>query len=166
MDISLLRIDSRLIHGQVATRWTKETGVNRIIVVSDEVVKDKMRTTMLKNAVPSGVSAHVVSIDKMIRVFNNDEYKNDTVMLLFTNATDVWRLYERGMPNSTVNIGGMAYKEGRVMLDQSVSVNADDVKAFENLDKAGVELEVRKVANDPKVKITDLLKSKYYPTLK
>ncbi|SUO95606.1 PTS mannose transporter subunit IIAB [Suttonella ornithocola] len=162
MALGLLRIDDRLIHGQVATRWTKETEVNRIIVVNDDVAKDKMRTTMLKQAVPNGVTAHTVSIDKMIRVFNNPEYANDRVMLLFTNATDVLRLFERGMPIKSVNIGGMAYKEGRTMLDMSVSVNDDDVKAFEKLNEAGVELEVRKVSNDNKVNIMNLLKDKYY----
>lgn len=164
MTLGLLRIDDRLIHGQVATRWTKETGVNRIIIVNDEICKDKMRTTMLKQAVPPGVSAHTVSIDKMIRVFNNPDYAKERVMLLFTNATDVWRLYERGMPITSVNIGGMAFREGRVMLDMSVSVNEDDVKAFEKLNEAGVELEVRKVSNDNKVNIMNLLNDKYYPT--
>lgn len=166
MDLGLLRIDDRLIHGQVATRWTKETGVNRIIIVNDDIAKDEMRTTMLKQAVPSGVSAHTVSIDKMIRVFNNPDYANDRAMLLFTNASDVLRLYERGLPIKSVNIGGMAFREGRVMLDTSVSVNADDVAAFEKLNQAGIELEIRKVSNDSKVNIMNLLKDKYYPTLK
>lgn len=166
LSLNLLRIDDRLIHGQVATRWTKETGINRIIVVNDAIAEDQMRTTMLKQAVPSGVSAHTVSIDKMIRVFNNPEYQNDKVMLLFTNARDVYRLFERGMPIKSVNIGGMAFKEGRIMLDMSVSVNADDVAALEALNQAGVELEIRKVPTDSKVNMMDLLKTKYYPTIK
>ncbi len=52
MKIGLARIDDRLIHGQVATRWTKETNVNRIIVVSDEVAADKMRKTLLTQVAP------------------------------------------------------------------------------------------------------------------
>ena len=43
MDIRLARIDDRLIHGQVATAWSKMTGINRIIVVSDEVANDQLR---------------------------------------------------------------------------------------------------------------------------
>ena len=45
MKIGTARIDDRLIHGQVATRWTKETNVSRIIVVSDEVAADHVRKT-------------------------------------------------------------------------------------------------------------------------
>ena len=163
MSFGLWRIDDRLIHGQVATRWTKETGVKRIIVVNDNVVKDKTRATMLKQAVPPGVTAHVVSVDKMMRVYNNPEYAGDKVMLLFTNPTDALELVRRGVQVSSINIGGMAYKEGRVMLDMSVSVDEKDIEAFKELDSRGIELEVRKVASDKKVPVLQLIAEKYKP---
>lgn len=163
MSFGLWRIDDRLIHGQVATRWTKETGVKRIIVVNDAVEKDKTRSTMLKQAVPPGVSAHVVSVDKMMRVYNNPEYAGDKVMLLFTNPTDALELVRRGIKVPSINIGGMAYKEGRVMLDMSVSVDEKDIAAFKELDSHGIELEVRKVASDKKVPVLQLIAEKYKP---
>ena len=163
MSFGLWRIDDRLIHGQVATRWTKETGVKRIIVVNDNVVKDKTRATMLKQAVPPGVTAHVVSVDKMMRVYNNPEYAGDKVMLLFTNPSDALELVRRGVQVSSINIGGMAYKEGRVMLDMSVSVDEKDIEAFKELDSRGIELEVRKVASDKKVPVLQLIAEKYKP---
>ena len=163
MSFGLWRIDDRLIHGQVATRWTKETGVQRIIVVNDNVVKDKTRATMLKQAVPPGVTAHVVSVDKMMRVYNNPEYAGDKVMLLFTNPSDALELVRRGVPIKSINIGGMAYKEGRVMLDMSVSVDEKDIEAFKELDSRGIELEVRKVASDKKVPVLQLIAEKYKP---
>ena len=163
MSFGLWRIDDRLIHGQVATRWTKETGVKRIIVVNDNVVKDKTRATMLKQAVPPGVTAHVVSVDKMMRVYNNPEYAGDKVMLLFTNPSDALELVRRGVPIKSINIGGMAYKEGRVMLDMSVSVDEKDIEAFRELDSRGIELEVRKVASDKKVPVLQLIAEKYKP---
>lgn len=163
MSFGLWRIDDRLIHGQVATRWTKETGVKRIIVVNDNVVKDKTRATMLKQAVPPGVTAHVVSVDKMMRVYNNPEYAGDKVMLLFTNPSDALELVRRGVPIKSINIGGMAYKEGRVMLDMSVSVDEKDIEAFKELDSRGIEMEVRKVASDKKVPVLQLIAEKYKP---
>ena len=163
MSFGLWRIDDRLIHGQVATRWTKETGVQRIIVVNDNVVKDKTRATMLKQAVPPGVTAHGVSVDKMMRVYNNPEYAGEKVMLLFTNPTDALELVRRGVPIQSINIGGMAYKEGRVMLDMSVSVDEKDIEAFKELDSRGIELEVRKVASDKKVPVLQLIAEKYKP---
>ncbi|MGN1400907.1 MAG: mannose/fructose/sorbose PTS transporter subunit IIB [Bacillus sp. (in: firmicutes)] len=157
MIIKLARIDDRLIHGQVATVWTKETNVNRIIVVSDEVAKDTVRKTLLTQVAPPGVKASVVDVEKAIRVYKNPKYANDKVMLLFTNPTDVVRLIEGGVNITTVNIGGIAYKEGKKMITNAVSVDEKDIKAFRELNSKGIELEIRKVAADSKVQIIPLL---------
>ncbi|MGY0159272.1 PTS mannose transporter subunit IIAB [Edwardsiella tarda] len=157
MTIGLARIDDRLIHGQVATRWTKETGVSRIIVVSDEVAQDHVRSTLLKQVAPPGVTAHVVDVAKMIRVYNNPKYANDRVMLLFTNPTDVERLVEAGVKITSVNIGGMAFRQGKTQVNNAVSVDETDIDAFKKLDARGIELEVRKVSNDPRLKMMDLI---------
>ncbi|MCR4179394.1 MULTISPECIES: PTS mannose transporter subunit IIAB [Providencia] len=158
MVIALARIDDRLIHGQVATRWTKETRVKRIIVVSDEVAKDQVRSTLLKQVAPPGVTAHVVDVAKCIRVYNNPKYAGERVMLLFTNPTDVKRLVEAGVDIKSVNIGGMAFHEGKTQVTNAVSINQTDIDAFNYLNEKNIELEVRKVSSDSKVQMMDLIK--------
>ncbi|WP_312689180.1 PTS mannose transporter subunit IIAB [Kosakonia sp.] len=157
MVIGLARIDDRLIHGQVATRWTKETNVTRIIVVSDEVAADNVRKTLLTQVAPPGVTAHVVDVAKMVRVYNNPKYAGERVMLLFTNPTDVLRIVEDGVKLTSVNIGGMAYRQGKTQVNNAVSVDEKDIAAFKQLNERGIELEVRKVSNDPKLKMMDLI---------
>ncbi|WP_426762785.1 PTS mannose transporter subunit IIAB [Hafnia paralvei] len=157
MKIGLARIDDRLIHGQVATRWTKETNVSRIIVVSDEVAADHVRSTLLKQVAPPGVTAHVVDVEKMIRVYNNPAYGRDRVMLLFTNPTDVVRLVENGVNITSVNIGGMAFRQGKTQITNAVSVDEKDIEAFKKLDARGIELEVRKVSSDSRLKMMELI---------
>ncbi|MFZ7240652.1 PTS mannose transporter subunit IIAB [Avibacterium avium] len=156
--VGLARIDDRLIHGQVATRWTKESKVSRIVVVNDDVAKDSVRSTMLKSVAPPGVTAHVVGVDKMIRVYNNPEYADERMMLLFTNPTDVLKLLEAGVDMKSINIGGMAYKDGKKMITSAVSVDDKDIDAFKAIDAMGVELDVRKVSNDSRQYMMDLLK--------
>ena len=157
MKIGLARIDDRLIHGQVATRWTKETDVSRIIVVSDEVAADHVRKTLLTQVAPPGVTAHVVDVAKAIRVWNNPKYAGDRVMLLFTNPTDVWRLVEAGVDIKSVNIGGMAFRQGKTQVNNAVSVDEKDIEAFKKLNERGIELEVRKVSSDSRLKMMDLI---------
>jgi len=157
MVIGLARIDDRLIHGQVARRWTKETNVTRIIVVSDEVAADNVRKTLLTQVAPPGVTAHVVDVAKMIRVYNNPKYAGERVMLLFTNPTDVLRIVEEGVKITSVNIGGMAYRQGKTQVNNAVSVDDKDIAAFRKLNERNIELEVRKVSNDPKLKMMDLI---------
>ncbi|MFP1952750.1 PTS mannose transporter subunit IIAB [Lonsdalea quercina] len=157
MKIGLARIDDRLIHGQVATRWTKETNVNRIIVVSNEVAADNVRKTLLTQVAPPGVSAHVVDVAKAIRVYNNPKYAGDRVMLLFTNPTDVETLVEAGVDLPSVNIGGMAYRQGKIQVNNAVSIDEKDIEAFRKLADRGIELEVRKVSSDSKINMMDLI---------
>ncbi|MDN8599932.1 PTS mannose transporter subunit IIAB [Citrobacter enshiensis] len=157
MVIGLARIDDRLIHGQVATRWTKETNVTRIIVVSDEVAADNVRKTLLTQVAPPGVTAHVVDVEKMIRVYNNPKYAGNRVMLLFTNPTDVERIVEGGVKITSVNIGGMAFRQGKTQVNNAVSVDENDIVAFKKLNERGIELEVRKVSTDQKLKMMDLI---------
>ena len=157
MVIGLARIDDRLIHGQVATRWTKETNVQRIIVVSDEVAADTVRKTLLTQVAPPGVTAHVVDVAKMIRVYNNPKYAGERVMLLFTNPTDVERIVEGGVKITSVNIGGMAFRQGKTQVNNAISVDAKDIEAFNKLNARGIELEARKVSTDQKLKMMDLI---------
>lgn len=157
MNIGLARIDDRLIHGQVATRWTKETNVTRIIVVSDEVAADTVRKTLLTQVAPPGVTAHVVDVAKMIRVWNNPKYAGDRVMLLFTNPTDVERVVEGGVNIKSVNIGGMAFRQGKTQVNNAISVDENDIEAFKKLNARGIELEARKVSTDQKLKMMDLI---------
>ncbi|MCU6679221.1 PTS mannose transporter subunit IIAB [Leclercia tamurae] len=157
MQIGLARIDDRLIHGQVATRWTKETNVKRIIVVSDEVAADTVRKTLLTQVAPPGVTAHVVDVAKMIRVYNNPKYAGERIMLLFTNPTDVERVVEGGVNITSVNIGGMAFRQGKTQVNNAISVDEKDIEAFNKLNARGIELEARKVSTDQKLKMMDLI---------
>lgn len=79
MEISFVRIDDRLIHGQVATVWTKESGCNRIFACSDEVAADDLRKQLVIQVAPPGIKAYVLPIAKAIEAYNNpkfDSFKN------------------------------------------------------------------------------------------
>ncbi len=102
---------------------------------------------MLTQVAPTGVKSNVVSIDKSVKVYNNPTYANDTVLLLFTNPTDVVRLVGVGLDIKSVNIGVMCFKEGKKQLTNAVSVNEEDIKAFRYIDNKGIELEIRKIAS-------------------
>jgi len=130
MDIRLARIDDRLIHGQVATAWSKMTGINRIIVVSDEVANDQLRKFLLKEAAPPGIKSNVVTVAKMLEVAHNTLFNTQKVMLLFTNPQDVVTLVKGGIDIRSVNIGGMSFSIGKRMITNFVSVNDQDLASL------------------------------------
>lgn len=150
MQIRLARIDDRLIHGQVVTVWAKEAGAKRIIIVSEEVNKDELRKTLVRQAAPPGVKVNVVDVEKAIKVYNNPKYADETIFYLFTNPTEVVQLVEGGVPIKSINIGGMQFKTGKTQVTKAVSCDQKDVDAFYRLKELGLELDLRCIASDPK----------------
>ena len=162
MDLKLLRIDDRLIHGQVAITWAKDTRISRIIVVSDEVAANPIQKALLSQAAPPDVKANVVTLDKLIEVYFHPIFMNVKVMLLFTNPSDVVTAYKNGVYFNTVNIGGMKFTDGKQMVTHFISVDQTDIDAFKTLDKQDIELEIRKVPSDRKQLLMDVLKKGNY----
>lgn len=155
----LARIDSRLLHGQVATAWTKTVNPTRIIVVSDGVAKDELRKKLITQAAPPGVKAHVVPIDHMIKLAKDDQhFGGQRAMLLFENPQDVLRVVEGGVPLKTINVGSMAHSIGKVQPNKVLAFNQDDIDTFNKLNKAGLNFDVRKVPNDSKGNMREILK--------
>ena len=158
MNIVLVRIDDRLIHGQVATSWAKQDTLNRIIVVNDVVAADSLRTTLLKQAAPQEAPASVVGVEKFKRVYHNPKYANDNVFLLFTNPGDILRIIQSGVPIRAVNVGGMSYKEGKVKVTKAIFADEQDAADLRML--AGeyqVELDNRLVVGSGSDNVLDLL---------
>lgn len=156
--IAHVRIDTRLLHGQVATTWTKTIAPDRIIVVSDGVAHDDLRKTMIEQAAPPGVPANVVPISKMIEVTKDPRFGATKVMLLFENPQDLLVAIKGGVDIKKVNIGSMAHSVGKVVVTNAVAMGADDVKTIEELKSLGVEFEVRKVPSDSSENIDAMLK--------
>ena len=160
MEIAFCRIDDRLIHGQVATVWSKVTGCNRIMCVSDEVAKDELRKKLLLQVVPPGLKGYVIPVAKAIEAYKNPKYDSFKTLFLFTNPKDVLRAVQGGIPFKSVNLGGKCFKDGDTMISQAVAVNSEDVAAIKELVGMGIEVEMRKLVNDPKIDAMDALKAK------
>lgn len=155
----LARIDSRLLHGQVATAWSKTVQPTRIIVVSDSVAKDELRKKLIQQAAPPGVKAHVVPIDHMIKLAKDKEhFGGQRAMLLFENPQDLLRAVEGGVPLKTINVGSMAHSIGKVQPNKVLAFNQNDIDTFNKLKQAGLNFDVRKVPNDSKGNMDEILK--------
>ena len=153
----LVRIDSRLLHGQVATAWTKSVRPDRIIVVSDNVSKDKLRKNMIIQAAPPGVRANVVPIKKMIEVSKDPRFGATKALVLFENPEDALKAIEGGVDIKTLNIGSMAHSEGKVAVNKVLSLNEKDVETYDKLNEMGIKFDVRKVPKDSPENMMDLV---------
>ena len=156
-NIVLTRIDSRLIHGQVATQWTSSIGANLILVANDQVCTDEFRQGLMNMAAPSFAQTRYFSIEKTCAIIDkaSDAQK---IFIVCDNPQDVLRLVEGGVPIKKVNIGNMHMADGKRQVATVVAVDDKDVAAFKRLQELGVELEIRKVPTDSAEDINKLFK--------
>ena len=166
IEFVLARIDTRLLHGQVATNWTKATHPNRIIVVSDSVSKDELRKKLIEQAAPPGVRAHVIPLDKLVQVYNDPRFGDTKALLLFETPQDALTVIEKGVEIPELNIGSMAHSVGKVQINNVLSLDQEDVEVYKKLHDLGVKFDVRKVSNDSPSDLFKLIEAKSSEGLK
>ncbi len=163
MDIRLARVDSRLLHGQVATVWTSTVAPNRILVVSDSVAQDKLRKTLITQAAPAGVKANVITINKMIQIFQDPRFDVFKALILTETVQDMAAIVKGGVDLSHVgvNLGSLSYQDGMTMLTDAIAVDQDAVDAIRYLqDDAHLDVYAQKVPADKKQDLNALLAKK------
>lgn len=156
MPINLVRIDDRLIHGQVVTTWVKNYDIEQILVINDKVAGDQVQQSVLTMSAPPGIKVLAFGVDKFIDVLKKTEIKRNT-MLILTNSVDVSRLVENGLSIDKLNVGGMRMQAGRKSLSRAVSVTPEEEEAFRKLLAANVKIEIQMVPKDSIVMLETLL---------
>ncbi len=143
MKLSLIRIDDRLIHGQVTMGWSRSVGANIIMVANDDVANDAMQVNLMKMAVPPGISAEVVSIEKAAEIIINESMPNANILLLVRNPIDFLKLVESGVSVENVNVGGVRPIGATIKLTKEVSSTQEELEAWKRIDELGIRIEVQ-----------------------
>jgi len=157
LNLVLVRIDNRLVHGQVATQWCSSIGANLILVANDEVSTNTLRQGLMDMAAPAYAQTRYWSIDKTIKNIHKASDRQK-VFIVCETPQDVLKLVEGGVPIKKVNIGNMHMSEGKRQIVGSVAVDDSDVAAFKKMQELGVELEIRRVPTEGKEDISKLFK--------
>ena len=147
MDIKLIRIDDRLIHGQVVVGWVKALNIELLVVVNDAIANNHMQRTLMEMAVPTGLKVGFYTVEQMAQKSLQDG-SQARALLLFSNPTDILRLFGNETLFPSVNVGGMHFGDGKKQVSKTVCVDEKDVQAFKELKRMGVELEVRAIPGD------------------
>jgi mannose/fructose/sorbose-specific phosphotransferase system IIB component len=155
MDIQLIRIDDRLIHGQVVVGWVSALNIKRIVVVNDSVAANTMQRTLMEIAVPSNLKVSFFTVQEA--ALECRKTGGERALLLFTRPIDVCDFLEDGGPVTSVNMGGMHHSIGRRQAGPVLFVNDEDVKAFRDLKGKGIPVEIRAVPGDAGIPVEQQL---------
>lgn len=157
MSIIGVRIDGRLIHGQVANLWTTKLGISRIMVVDDEVSQNAIEKSGLKLATPSGVKLSILPVEKAANNILAGKYDSQRLLIIARKPDRLLKLVELGVPIVEINVGNMSQTNETRSITKSINVVDDDVNAFKELDKKGVRIIAQMVPSDKAENFMNLL---------
>ena len=153
MIVIVVRIDDRLIHGQVVEGWLKPLRIDRVIVANDLAADDDMQKMLMRLAIPEHIALSVLHLGETADAWKADKWPQERTMILVSSPSDLLELIEKGMTVRQANVGGINYSRGKVQVHETVSLDARDISAFEELDRRGVVLELRILPDDERIKI-------------
>lgn len=157
MGVKLVRIDDRLIHGQVATTWIKNYEIEQVLIINDKAANDPIQKSVVGLAAPPGVKVMIFGVDQFINILKKSEIKKST-MLLFTTSIDVLKIVESGLVDiKEVNAGGMRFNDTRKRLTKAISVTPEEEQAFVKMMDKGIKINVQMVPKDSSVDFKTLI---------
>lgn len=152
-----LRIDNRLVHGQVVVSWLSAEKANTLMVANDVIARDDFQRSILLAVSPPSIHEVILSIDDALAYVGAPDHATEQIFLLVKTPADALRLHRGGLGVSTMNVGNMAFVVGAKRITNTVFVTPDDVANFKALRAEGVELTARMMPTDRRNDFMDLL---------
>jgi len=153
----IIRIDDRLIHGQVITGWVKTLGLNNIVVINDKLSKDRYKIEIIKIAVPSEVKLEFFSIIDAVQYYKEGQWKDYHTIFLVASPEEAYQLVENGCKFETINVGGLHYRDGCVKLTPNIYIDDTDREYLLKLSEKGIILEGRALPTDEAYNVIKVL---------
>ncbi len=131
-----LRIDERLIHGQITTAWSRFLDVSRIVVASDKLAKDELTTQTLLMSAPAGKKVAVRDIESTIKLLSDPRINTVRVLVIVDNPKDAVALV-KALAIEEVNVANYVKKKSanKVKITTGVNSDAEDLVYFKELAK-------------------------------
>jgi len=152
-----VRIDDRLIHGQVIAVWCKHQRFTRIVIVDDGVAADSFMREVLSLAAPPGLQVNALSIKEGVEILSQDTPDRGTTMVLLKSPLAAKRVYDGGVKYSALNVGGIGNAPGRKNIFKNISASEEEIAILKYLMSQGVKITLLTVPGERSKVFSDLV---------
>lgn len=160
-EIVLCRIDSRLIHGQVMTKWVNQVQANKIVVISDELAADDFLRSIYLMAAPSGVEVICLSEKDSVESWLTSKFGTGRVLLLLPNVEIMRRVSDKGIEVEKIQIGGLGGAPNRKVVYQNITLDNQDAEDIQYLLSKNIDIVFQTIPEDNPKKAKDII-AKFY----
>lgn len=156
MGIKFIRIDDRLIHGQVVTAWIKQYQAKRVLIVDDGVAKDDFLIGVLQMVAPSGVELVITDREQIGEKLKNYEADEKNTLILVKTPETARTLFDEGLALKELNVGGMGANQYRKAIYKNISASDEEVSILKELEGRGINVYFQATPTDKRVKLSSI----------
>jgi len=160
MAVSLLRVDDRLVHGQVVEGWVPYLNADLVVVVSDAAAADAVQAALMKMALPPSVGLLVLKLADALEALSAPAAAQRKILVLVPGPAEALALLQKGLVVDHVNVGGLHFTVGKVQLGRALFLDEKDKAALRAIAARGVRLEGRPLPSDPEEDLCSALGGK------
>ena len=157
MPLSLVRIDDRLIHGQVVLGWARVLRPDRIVLANDRVAANSWERKFFTASVPTHIKVSFLTLDETTVELLNNLYRTESVFIIFESIEDVYTIVQKGVQLGEVNVGGVHYRPGAEEILPYVFLTPDDRHLLRELVKQGIKLTAQDIPGNDAVVINSVV---------
>ncbi len=154
MPIVFVRVDDRLIHGQVVQAWLPELNVDEVLIACGKNRGSTLNETLLRLSLPYEYKLTVLDSHACMQYARNSSRR---IFILMGTVQELADLIEDGLQIKSINIGGMHFKENAQKLADNVFLDKRDKHLLKIIDGLGIRIETRAVPNAKSISIKEAL---------
>lgn len=158
----LFRVDSRLVHGQVCTRWIPEMKIKRVVIVHDIYAKDKFLCDLHSMVVPSSVVCDTIDTETAVAQWKENQFGDQNTIVIFQTIGDALNAIKKGIDVKELQIATLAGSKDSVTIYKQVNVTPTDAKNVVELTGMGIDVYCQMYAGQPKEDCLELMKGKKF----
>lgn len=156
-DIRLVRIDFRLMHGQVVVNWLRQVSANHILVVDGELAKDPFMRQVYKMAAPSDVKVTITSPEDALEKIQSGAYKASKFLVLFKSVAKAKNAFDMGFPIPELQVGGLGSGTGKKAVVNQIFLDKKEAQDLVDIQAKGTKVYFQTVPKDEPVALEKVI---------
>lgn len=155
--IKLLRVDHRLLHGQVAFSWTQQIGVDCILIANDDLINDELQKTTMKLAKPNGVKLVIKNIEDSIQALNSGATDSYKLFIIVKSIEDAYKIAMNVPTITEINLGGVKEEVDLQAISKTIYVSSEDIRMLKELEDKNITSFIQQVPTEQKILIKNII---------
>jgi len=164
MTTLLVRVDDRLIHGQIVETWIPYLNINQIVVADDEIFHDPFKRKIMRMSAPPRVKVQIKTVADAVDYLKSDFLHPTSAfrtIMLISSIEAARQAVKLGLPFNRLNLGNIHFQSGKIQISASISINRQEVSLLEDIRQRGISIFVQPVPRIPPQDIFPLINKKF-----